>query len=63
MYPRPYQRTKDGKRHTYFALVESQRTAIFHTRHEDGRQLSLFLNDEHVPLPDAPDVVRVRLPR
>ncbi len=26
MFLRKYQRTKDGKRHTYFALVESQRT-------------------------------------
>ena len=87
MYLRRYQRTKDGKRHTYFALVESQRTArgprqrivaqlgeltedqqrrwqrtaIFHTRDEDGRQLPLFLAEEHAPLPDDPDVVRIRL--
>lgn len=87
MFLRAYQRTKDGKRHTYFALVESQRTgrgprqqivaqlgaltvdqqhrwhrtAIFHTRHEESRQLPLFLDDEHAPLPDDPDVVRVRL--
>ena len=27
MFLREYHRTKDGKRHTYFALVESQRTA------------------------------------
>ena len=26
MFLRPHRRTKDGKRHTYFALVESQRT-------------------------------------
>ena len=26
MFPRMYQRSKDGKKHTYFALVESQRT-------------------------------------
>ena len=26
MFLREYHRTKDGKRHTYFALVESQRT-------------------------------------
>ena len=26
MFLRQYQRTKDGKRHTYFALVEAQRT-------------------------------------
>ncbi len=40
-----------------------QRTAIFHTRHEDGKQLPLFLDDEHAPMPDDPDVVRVRLGR
>ena len=87
MYLRGYQRTKDGKRHVYFALVEAQRTergprqrivaqlgeltedqqrrwqptAIFHTRHQGGRQLPLFLDDEHAPLPDDPDVVRIRL--
>jgi hypothetical protein len=26
MFLREYHRTKDGKRHTYFALVESQQT-------------------------------------
>ncbi len=26
MFLRKYQRTKDGKRHTYFALVEARRT-------------------------------------
>jgi len=87
MFLRANHRTKDGKPHTYFTLVESkrtergprqrivaelgeltvdeqrrwQRTAIFHTRHEDGKQLPLFLDDEHAPLPDDPDVVRVRL--
>jgi transposase len=87
MFLRANHRTKDGKSHTYFTLVESkrtergprqrivaelgeltvdeqrrwQRTAIFHTRHEDGKQLPLFLDDEHAPLPDDPDVVRVRL--
>jgi transposase len=87
MFLRAHHRTKDGKRHTRFALVESvrtergprqhivaqlgelgpddqhrwQRTAIFHTRHQDHRQLPLFLDDEHAPLPDDPDVVRVRL--
>jgi transposase len=87
MFLRAHHRTKDGKRHTYFTLVESrrtargprqrivaelgelsadqqrrwQRTAIFHTRHEDGQQLPLFLDDEHAPLPDDPDVVRVHL--
>ena len=87
MFLRAHHRTKDGKRHTYFTLVESkrtargprqrivaelgelsadqqhrwQRTAIFHTRHEDGKQLPLFLDEEHAPLPDDPDVVRVHL--
>ena len=87
MFLRAHHRTKDGKRHAYFTLVESkrtergprqrivaelgeltadeqrrwQRTAIFHTRHEDGRQLLLFLDEEHAPLPDDPDVVRVHL--
>ena len=87
MFLRAYRRAKDGKSHTYFALVEShrtergprqrivaqlgelsvgdqrrwQRTAIFHTRHGDGKQLPLFLADEDTPLPDDPDVVRIRL--
>jgi transposase len=87
MFLRQHHRTKDGKRHTYYSLVESvrtergprqrviaelgdltedqqrrwQRTAIFHTRHEDGQQLPLFLDDEHAPLPNDPDVVRIRL--
>jgi transposase len=87
MFLRAHHRSKDGKRHTYFTLVESRRTgrgprqrivaelgelsadeqrrwhrtAIFHTRHEDGKQLPLFLDDEQAPLPDDPDVVRVRL--
>ena len=68
MFLRQHQRTKDGKRHTSFALVESQRTerglrqrivaqlgkltadqqrrwqrtVIFHARHDQGRELSLF---------------------
>ena len=87
MFLRAYHRTKDGKLHTCFALVESlrtergprqrivaelgelspdqqrrwQRTAIFHTRSESGRQLPLFLDDQQAPLPDDPDVVRIRL--
>jgi transposase len=87
MFLRAHHRTKDGKRHTYFTLVESkrtsrgprqrivaelgelspdeqrrwQRTAILHSRHEEGRELPLFLDDEHTPLPDDPDVVRIRL--
>ena len=28
MFLRAYQKTKDGKKHTYYALVESQRTAV-----------------------------------
>lgn len=87
MFLRAYHRTKDGKQHTYFALVESlrtqrgprqrivaelgelspdqqrrwQRTAIFHTRSDSGRQLPLFVDDEQAALPDDPDVVRIRL--
>jgi transposase len=87
MFLREYHRTKDGKRHTYFALVESvrtergprqrivahlgelsedqkrrwRRTAIFHMRHEGGRELPLFVDDEHTPLPDDPNVVRILL--
>jgi transposase len=87
MFLRAYHRTKAGKRHTYFALVESkrtasgprqrivaelgelspddqrrwQRTAIFHGRSGDGKQLSLLPEDASVPLPDDPDVVRIRL--
>jgi len=38
-----------------------QRTAIFHTRSEGSRQLSLFVDDEQARLPDDPDVVRIRL--
>ena len=75
MFLRKYQRTKDGKRHTYFALVESlrtergprqrivahlgeltadqqrrwQRTAVFHGRHEEGRELPLFLDATAAP--------------
>ncbi len=87
MFLRKYHRTKDGKRHTYFGLVESartergprqhlvahlgelsedqerrwQRTAIFHARHEEGRELPLFADEEHAPLPDDPNVVRIWL--
>jgi len=87
MFLRRYQRTKQGKTHTYFALVESvrteagprqrvvahlgelnhdqerrwQRTVVFYNRHGDPQQLRLFAEDEHVLLPDDPDVVRVRL--
>ena len=87
MFLRRYQRTKQGKTHIYYALVESvrtaagprqrvvahlgelnhaqercwQRTVVFYNRQGDPQQLRLFPEDEHVPLPDDPDVVRVRL--
>jgi transposase len=87
MFLRRYHRTKDGKTHTYYALVESvrteagprqrvvaylgelnhdeerrwQRTVVFHNRQGDGRQLRLFPDDDHVDLPDDPDVVRISL--
>lgn len=87
MFLRKYQRTKDGKEHSYFALVESQRTergprqrivaqlgelsedqerrwqrtAVFHTRHEDGEELPLFLDASNTPPSPDPDVVRIRL--
>ncbi len=87
MFLRRYQRTKQGKTHTYYALVESvrtdagprqrvvahlgelnhdqercwQRTVVFFNRQGDAQQLRLFPDDEHIPLPDDPDVVRVRL--
>jgi transposase len=87
MFLRRYVRTKSGKKHTYFALVESvrteagprqqvvahlgelnadqerrwQRTVVFHNRQGDAQQLRLFPDDDNVPLPDDPDVVRVRV--
>jgi transposase len=87
MFLRRYHRTKDGKTHTYYALVESirteagprqrvvahlgelnhdeerrwQRTVLFHNRQGDGRQLRLFPDDEHVDLPNDPDIVRISL--
>src|SRR5271155_565064 len=87
MFLRRYRRSKDGKTHTYFALVESvrtdagprqhvvahlgelnheqerrwQRTVVFHNRQGDAEQLRLFPDDELLPLPDDPDIVRVRL--
>ena len=87
MFLRRYTRTKDGKQHTYYALVESvrtdagprqqvvaylgelnhdqerrwQRTVVFYNRQGEGRQLRLFPDDDSVPLPDDPDVVRIRL--
>jgi transposase len=87
MFLRRYSRTKEGKAHTYYALVESvrtqagprqhivaylgelnhdqqrrwQRTVVFHNRQGQAQQLRLFPDDDHVPLPDDPDIVRVRL--
>jgi transposase len=87
MFLRKYRRAKDGKRHTYFALVESrrtergprqrivaqlgeltedqerrwQRTAVFHSRHEKGEELPLFLDAEQAPPSADPDIVRIRL--
>jgi transposase len=87
MFLRRYHRTKDGKRHTYFALVEArrthrgprqrvvaqlgeltedqehrwQRTAVFHTRHEEANELPLFAEDDSASTAHDPDVVRIRL--
>ena len=87
MFLRRYTRNKDGKTHTYYALVESvrteagprqhvvaylgelnqdqqrrwQRTVVFHNRQGEQRQLRLFPDADPVPLPDDPDVVRIRL--
>ena len=87
MFLRRYTRTKDGKPHTYYALVESvrtdagprqqvvaylgelnhdqerrwQRTVVFHNRQGEAQQLRLFPDDDAVPLPDDPDIVRIRL--
>jgi transposase len=38
-----------------------QRTAVFHTRHEDGHELPLFLDQESDRPPRGPDIVRIRL--
>lgn len=87
MFLRRYTRSKDGKTHTYYALVESvrtaagprqhivaylgelnhdqerrwQRTVVFHNRQGETQQLRLFPDDDHVPLADDPDIVRIRL--
>lgn len=87
MFLRRYIRTKDGKTHTYYALVESirthagprqhivaylgelnhdqerrwQRTVVFYNRQGDAQQLRLFPDDEDIPLPDDPDIARIRL--
>src|SRR5204863_10182279 len=87
MFLRRYSRTKNGKTHVYFALVESrrtdagprqrvvahlgelnhdqerrwQRTVVFYNRQGDAHALRLFPDDDTIPLPDDPNVVRVRL--
>jgi Transposase DDE domain len=87
MFLRRYSRTKDGKTHTYYALVESarteagprqhvvaylgelnhdqqcrwQRTVGIYNRQGDYQQLRLFPDDDQIPVPDDPDVVRIRL--
>jgi transposase len=87
MFLRRYCRTKNGKTHVYFALVESvrtdagprqrvvahlgelnhdqerrwQRTVVFHNRQGQTHELRLFPDDEDLPLPNDPDVARVRL--
>jgi len=87
MFLRRYSRTKEGKTHSYYALVESvrteagprqhivaylgelnhdqerrwQRTVVFYNRQGEAQQLRLFPDDEQIPLPDDPDVVRIRL--
>jgi transposase len=38
-----------------------QRTVVFHNRQGEARQLTLFPDDEHMPLPDDPNVVRICL--
>ena len=38
-----------------------QRTVVFHNRQGDAQQLRLFADDDAIPLPDDPDVVRVRV--
>ena len=86
MFLRRYCRTKNGKTHVYFALVESlrtgagprqrvvahlgelnqdqehrwQRTVVFYNRHGDSQPLRLFPDDDS-PLPDDPNIARVRL--
>ena len=38
-----------------------ERTVVFHNRQGDAQQLRLFPDDADVPLPDDPDIVRIRL--
>jgi transposase len=63
-------RTESGPRqHTVAYLGELnhdeerrwQRTVVFHNRQGEDRQLRLFPDADPVPLPDDPDVVRIRL--
>jgi hypothetical protein len=89
MFLRSYKRTKDSKQHTYYALVESQRThdgprqrtvaylgelnhdqerrwqrtVVFYNRQGEAQQLRLFPDEDSLPLPDDPDIVRIRLQR
>ena len=38
-----------------------QRTVVIYNRQGDSQQLPLFPDDDQVPVPDDPDVVRIRL--
>src|SRR6516162_6921568 len=38
-----------------------QRTVVFHNRQGEDQRLRLFPDEETVPLPDDPDIVRIRL--
>jgi len=38
-----------------------QRTVVIYNRQGDSHQLRLFPDDDQVPVPDDPDVVRIRL--
>ncbi len=88
MFLRASHRSKDGKRHTYFSLVESrrtergprqrivaqhgelspdeqrrwQRTAIFHARHDEGRELSLLPAEALAPQTSSVDALQSRRP-
>src|SRR5215468_6863885 len=59
MFLRRYSRTKEGKTHTYYALVESVRTEAGPRQHVVAYLGEL--NDDQVSAPDDPDVVRIRL--
>src|SRR5258708_39494335 len=63
-------RTPDGPRQRVVAHLGElnhdqerrwQRTVVFHNRQGEAQQLRLFPDDDPVPLPDDPDIVRVRL--